>query len=256
MKEVSFLNGKSVLITRDKRDSVGFAQEIKKYGGIPTSIPMIGFQRCKLSKEEEKRLASLNVYDWIIFTSKKGVQFFFEFVDAPIRNHIAVIGDKTKDILSDYGYKPQFTPSKFVAECFVEEFIPLLHPDSKVLVVKGNLARNLIAEQMRKSGCTCDEIIVYDNKMPEQSESMLIHMLSHSPFDIITFTSSSTVHNFMSVVKKYQLDKQLSSATIACIGPIAAKTARQYGLQVDICAEVYTMEGLLHSLVHFNKKQI
>lgn len=247
------LQGKTVLITREERDSKQFAEHVINCGGNAVTIPLIDFQACEMTDEIKSKLASIAQYDWVVFTSKNGVAFFFQQFTEPLKQNIAVIGEKTTVALQKFGYQPQFIPTKFVAECFATEFIHTLQQGAKVLVVKGNLARTVIADQLREKGFLCDEIILYETVMPKESESKLRDTLLTTKCDIISFTSSSTVHHFMGVVNRYNLMKKIEQSKIACIGPIAKKTAEQYGLYVDISAEKYTMEGLMESiLVYFS----
>ncbi|MEH6941001.1 uroporphyrinogen-III synthase [Bacillus sp. JJ722] len=247
------LQGKTVLITREERDSKQFAEHVINCGGKAITIPLIDFQACIVTEEIKSKLASIEQYDWLVFTSKNGVDYFFQQFTHPLKQKIAVIGEKTTVALQKFGYGPQFSPTKFVAECFVTEFIPTLKQDAKVLVVKGNLARTVIADELREKGFVCDEIILYETVMPKESESKLRDALLTQKCDIISFTSSSTVQHFMGVVNRYNLMKRIEQSKIACIGPIAKKTAEQYGLHVDIIAEKYTVEGLMDSiLVYFS----
>lgn len=252
MRNDSFLTGKKVLLTREERDNKEFADLIIRAGGDPLLIPMIGFRPSHLDKVAIDKLANVTDYDWIIFTSKNGVEHFFrQIAETSLLPKIAVIGRKTEKVLRSYGHAQQFVPSQFVAECFVEEFIPLLHKESKVLIVKGNLARNIIAKRIQENGHICDEVILYENVMPEESEEKLCEAIKNEQIDVITFTSSSAVEHLMKVVEKYSLQSYLSLCVIACIGPIAKQTAQAYGLQVHICAEPYTIEGLVAGLMAY-----
>ncbi|MGM9923804.1 MAG: uroporphyrinogen-III synthase [Bacillus sp. (in: firmicutes)] len=248
MDPVSALQGKTVLITREESDGSRFAENIAKRGGIPITIPLIGFQTCPLPPEMERKLAAISQYDWIIFTSKNGVKYFFQRWKKPLMQRIAVIGEKTKIALESRGYEPQFVPTEYVAERFAAEFLPCLEPDARVLIVKGNLARSIIADAIKKQGFHCDEMVMYETILPEASESKLCDTLKKQKCDIISFTSSSTVRHFMQIVEKHHLQECIAGSKIACIGPIAKKTAERLGLYVHICAEKYTMEGLVRSM--------
>ncbi|MGM9926575.1 MAG: uroporphyrinogen-III synthase [Bacillus sp. (in: firmicutes)] len=251
MEGHTFLRGKKVLITRPERDSRSFADSIARYGGKPVAIPLIGFQACDLTAADRQLLRTINEFDWLVFTSKNGVEYFFQQYKEKKLPHIAVIGTKTMEALEKHGYKPSFVPSQFVAETFVEEFIPFIEEKASVLVVKGNLARSLIKERLEVSGRRCQEIILYENQLPIESEARLQQALQTKQIDVVTFSSSSTVHHFMQVVKAHHLQKHIEHLTYACIGPVAKKTAEQYGLSVDICAEPFTMDGLLQGLIAF-----
>ncbi|MFS0780720.1 uroporphyrinogen-III synthase [Bacillus sp. 1P06AnD] len=235
-----------MLVTRSENDAPAFSQQIALRGGIPVSVPLIGFRPAALDASEMNKLSNLKQYDWLIFTSQKGVEYFSKLVPNNNLPQIAAIGEKTESSLRLHGMEPAFIPSQFVAERFAEEFPEQLDNHSNILIVKGNLARDMIAKKLEEEGHLCDEIVIYENSLPSSSEKRLKNLLEKGTIDIVTFTSSSTVRHFMEVVNKNQL--QLGRMVYACIGPIAAKTAGSYGLPVAVIAEPYTSEGLLSML--------
>lgn len=245
------LQGKTILVTREEHDGTHFAERIKQYGGEAITIPLIEFQACEVTEEDKQFVQALTPNDWIVFTSKNGVNFFLEQWQDPIQARIAVIGEKTEQAIQKHHYSIAFSPTKYVAEVFIKEFIPILKRGEKILVVKGNLAREIIAKELRNQDYQCDEIIMYETSMPEESEQQLREALLAKKCDMISFTSSSTVRHFMNVVRKYDLLDSLSSVTFACIGPIAKKTAEKYGLHVDIMPSTYTIDGLLDSIITY-----
>ena len=251
MSQHSFLKGKKVLITRGEGESGAFASSIRCNGGIPITLPLICFQACDLTDAEKRMISLVHTYDWLIFTSKNGVNYFFQQYKEQSLPKIAVIGKQTEEQLKQYGHSSDFIPSEFVAETFVQEFISLLRKEERVLVIKGNLARTVIRDRIREFGCICDEVVLYKNEMPQESEEKLHQLLLTEEVQLVTFTSSSTVQHFMRAVKRYQLYEKINKLTFACIGPIAKKTAEEYGLSVAICAEIYTMEGLLQAIMNF-----
>ena len=248
----AFLKGKKVLVTRAEKECVEFSALLAGQGAEPVTIPLIGFKGKELSDEDKRKIQSASEYDWVIFTSKNGVRFFFQQAGEGARlPDIASIGDKTTESIKKRGHQPQFVPGEFVAEAFVEEFLPRLQAGSDILLVKGNLARDLIAATLRNHGHRCDEVILYETVLPEGSSDRLKEALESEKLDIITFASSSAVHHFMKTVHEYNLEKKLNRCLFACIGPVAKKTAEAYGLQVPVCGNPYTMEGLFHSLTEY-----
>lgn len=258
MKDSGFLQGKNVLVTRGRQQAAELSQLIKQYGGSPIEIPLLSFLPSNNKNYIQPYLDKLEQYDWIIFTSKNGVDFFFYWLQVfglePRMPKIAVIGEKTKQALLNKGLQAEFIPSSYVAEVFVDELIPLLNETSRVLLPKGNLARNIICNRIITSGAHCDEIIIYENKMPEQSEKLLVDTLIKRKVDVATFTSSSTVENFMKVVKKHGLAGYVNDLTVACIGPIAKNTAEKLGLTVDVCPDEYTAKAMIKSLNQFERR--
>ena len=121
------LQNKTVMIPRGKAHSKSFSDLVERAGGIPVEIPLIAFKPVAASENLYAAIDHLHTYDWIIFTSNVTVETFFSFnikeADLP---KIAVIGEKTKQVLESKGLYVDFTPGHYVAEDFVEEFKPLI----------------------------------------------------------------------------------------------------------------------------------
>ncbi|WP_163101762.1 uroporphyrinogen-III synthase [Peribacillus alkalitolerans] len=261
MDEHGFLHHKHVLITRGSNQSSEMSSMIKQHGGIPYVIPLLSFQKSESNQDKISAvLQRLPNFDWLVLTSKNGVDFLFEWLDClniqPKLPKIAVIGAKTLFYLQTKGHEADFVPTSYVAEVFVEEFITILQSNEQVLIAKGNLARDVIATGIRESGYLCEEIIIYDNVIPEGSEKALKDCLSENKIDIITFTSSSSVDHFMKIVKRYQLQEYILDSAIACIGPIAKARADKHGLIVEICPEVYTIDGMIEAMKNYYSNNI
>ena len=97
-------------------------------------------------------------------------------------------------------------------------------------------------------GAVVDVVPAYQPLLPSPSTSALEKRLKEGSIDVITFTSSSTVKNFLTLMG----DKsEIKKAKIACIGPITAKTAQDAGLNVDIMPEQYTVSSLLDAIEIF-----
>ncbi|AZV44607.1 uroporphyrinogen-III synthase [Peribacillus asahii] len=246
-----------ILITRGQGQVAHFKAMIEQYGGTPITVPLLDFRLPDSHEAIKATLSHLSDYDWLVLTSQNGVRFFFELAGEYAKSQslpkIAVIGTKTAEALQHYGYHADFIPNEFVAEGFVAEFIPQLSPRSRVLVAKGNLARTIISGAIEEIGAACDELDVYETVLPEASKQKLVEVITTEEVEVITFTSSSTVHHFMQIVAQYELHRYLESLIIACIGPIAKKTALHYGLEVDICPNVYTTEAMIQDLVAYTK---
>ncbi|KWW15918.1 MULTISPECIES: uroporphyrinogen-III synthase [Peribacillus] len=246
-----------VLITRGKGQADGLKASIEENGGTPLLVPLLEFTLPDRLEEVRQCLAAIHTYDWIILTSQNGVDYFFQLLGKRPRTlpKIAVIGSKTEVALKRYGYEADFVPSEFVAEGFVSEFITILEPGTRVLLAKGNLARSVIAEAINEGGASCDEVIIYRTVLPASSEQELVHLIKNHAIDIITFTSSSTVNHFLQIMESHELGTYIDRIVIACIGPIAAKTAVKHGLSVDVCPDVYTTDAMVADIIHFIMKR-
>jgi uroporphyrinogen III methyltransferase/synthase len=67
--------------------------------------------------------------------------------------------------------------------------------------------------------------------------------LTHDGADLITFTSSSTVENFLALGLPWPKGMQVAS-----IGPVTSKTVRDHGLKVDIEARRHDIDGLVDAI--------
>jgi uroporphyrinogen-III synthase len=253
MISTSSLQGKKILIPRGKNSSKSFSDIVKRYGGIPVEIPLLDFRPVENNEELQPILDGLGQYDWLILTSKVAVDSFFSFfhdkkLELP---KIAVIGNKTAQSLVKIGIQVEFVPKTFVAERFVEEFLPLVHMGDKILIPKGNLARDYIADSLREKGASVDEIIIYETFFPEDSKEKLRKSIQEHELDIIPFTSPSTAEHFMSIVNEYSLHDHLLGCIVACIGPVARERAEKLGLKVDVTPDVYTVQDMVLAIISY-----
>jgi uroporphyrinogen-III synthase len=250
------LHKKQVLIPRGEKQAKYFSQLVEKLGGVPVAIPLIAFRPVAASEELASTLKQLDTYDWIIFTSNVTVETFFSFYKErhPFPK-VAVIGSKTREALEHFGIQADFTPDEYVAEGFVREFAPFVMEGMRVLIPKGNLAREYISSSLRKQGAVVDELVIYETYMPEESGHTLAELLNRSSLDILAFTSPSTIDHFMESVHSYGLENKIGDSIVACIGPVSKRKAEQHGLCVHACPDKYTVEDMMESVIEYINRQ-
>lgn len=154
---------------------------------------------------------------------------------------------KTRLELENRGYQVDFVPTSFVAEVFAEEFVKRISGNECILFPKGNLARDVIPVALREIGISLDELIVYGTKANVEKRQELIAVLEAGEVDVITFTSPSTVTNFVRLLDGTNWREWTKKCTIACIGPITEKEASLYFPHV-IMPKEYTVEALLQCI--------
>ncbi|TYR76857.1 uroporphyrinogen-III synthase [Rossellomorea vietnamensis] len=250
------LRGSGILVTREAKNAEGMADTIKKYGGIPHIVPLISFRPYK-DDIESTYLEKLKSYEWIFFTSKNGVHFFFE----KLKKHrltlngsgtkFAAVGEKTCKALNSYGIQADFVPKFYSAADFSEEFLEKVTETGPILLSKGNLARDTIAVRLRGTGITIDEWVTYETFFPKDHEKNLITLLENRELAAITFTSPSTVRSFMKIVRENHLEYSLDGLITACIGPVTKEAADQNGLAVQVVPIKYTVEEMIEELAGY-----
>jgi uroporphyrinogen-III synthase len=159
---------------------------------------------------------------------------------------IAAIGPATKKAIEKHGLKVNVVPEEYVAESVVEELRNEV-AGKRVLLARARVARDVIPRELRKLGAKVDVVEAYETVIPQSSRTRLRAMLKdprRHPH-AITFTSSSTVRNFIALLGKKPL---LDGIRLASIGPVTSATLRDLGLPVDVEASEYTIPGLIKAL--------
>jgi len=249
------LKGKRILITRPIDGAEEMANYIKREGGEPVIIPTIELKRIR-SPEIEKTIKNLKKYDWLIFTSANGVDLFFEIllekkIDLRKLSHlkIGVIGEKTAESLKKKGIFPDLLPKKFVAESIVEEFKKIQIKGKKILLPRAEVAREVLPEQLKSMGAKVHILPIYRTVKPRGLKKK-IHGELKKGVDMVVFTSSSTVKNFMEIrgIKKFL------NLPVAVIGPVTAETLMKYGLKPTVMPKKYTTKSLVKEITKFFSK--
>jgi uroporphyrinogen III methyltransferase/synthase len=162
---------------------------------------------------------------------------------------LAAIGPATAARLVDCGLRADYMPGEYVAEAVAAGLEDV--GDQRVLLPRADIARPALADLLRQKGAEVVDVAAYRTLRPEVDAGELHHLLAR--ITVATFTSSSTVRNLASMVRDAGLEfpDALAQATVACIGPITAATAREFGLQVDLVAGEYTIGGLVEALLGY-----
>lgn len=248
------LFGQRVLVTRTRQQASALSTQLRSLGAEANELPTIQIAPPENWESLDVTLADLATYDAIVFTSVNGVRFFWERLrhaghDARALSglHLSAIGPATAGELERHGLCADFVPDTYVAEAIVAG-LGDVH-GRRFLLPRADIARPALADLLRQGGGEVDEVATYRTLRPETDDDELRTLLREST--IATFTSSSTVRNLATLAHKAGLDlvQALGHATIACIGPITAATAREVGLPVHVVATEYTIDGLVDALV-------
>ncbi len=255
------LEGLDVLITRGKLQSEEMKKKVENMGGNPHVIPLLDYRYCHDSNEDVY-LNKLHTYDWVIFSSQNAVKFYFDFLTregiSPLSldQKYGVVGTKTKKTLEAYGMKASFVPNVFTGQNLARELIRFDSKPQNALFPIGNLAKNDASIHLQNNGWNCQSWVIYETYFPEKSRSLLTKLLLNQKVDIFTFTSSSAVDYFMDVVTENHLESQITGKVIATIGPVAKRTAENYGLTVQVCPKIFTVEKMMEELLtYFSRRK-
>ena len=254
------LFGKGVVITRPQRQADDLARLLTDQGASSLAFPTISIKPPSDWSELDRAIGQLESYQWLIFTSANGVHFFFERLREKGRDirdlkgiKICCIGPATARQIEARGIRVDLVPDKFIAEGILKSFASMNLSGQRILIPRACRARDILPENLKKQGAIVDVATTYQTINSGRKKEELVEWINAGEVDVVTFTSSSTVTNFVEIMgADYALPPHIK---IACIGPVTAATAKKAGFQINISQEEYTMEGLVQSLInHFDKK--
>jgi uroporphyrinogen III methyltransferase/synthase len=255
------LIGKRILITRAREQSGEFVAGLKKMSAEVIEFPTIEIVPPSSWKTLDRAIAQLKSYDWILFTSVNGVNFFFQRLRERAKDRrslsgskICAIGPATAEQLKKMRVHVDYIPEEFIAESILRGFEKMEVRGKRILLARAKKARDILPEGLRGMGAEVDIAEAYRTVIPGGGAKRLKQLLETGKIDMITFTSSSTVSHFIDLLKKVGLKKLLQGVAIACIGPITAQTAMEYGMKVEIQPKEHTIPGLTKAIVEYFAK--
>lgn len=257
------LFGKTLVVTRTREQASELVDQLSALGAECLEFPTIRIVPPSDWSGLDQALRRLEEVNWIFFTSPNGVRFFFdrlEHLQLDLRIlkgiKIGVIGPATAQALKEFHLRPDLIPEKYQAEHLLEALshLPLSH--QKILIPRAEQARETLPEGLRQMGAEVSVVSAYQTLPAQEGKDPLVERLTRGQVDCLTFTSSSTVINFLSLFSRQEILSLLKKVDLACIGPITAQTARDNGLKVPILAEEYTIPGLVAAIEKFYRSKL
>ena len=248
------LFGKRIVVTRTRKQASGLSSQLRALGADVIQLPTIRIEPPSDLREFAELVQDAHSYDWIVFTSPNGVDSFFEmffklYDDAREIGaaKIAAIGPATAQRVKDFRLHVDLQPEEFVAEAVVKEFEKTGGVENlRILIARAEKARDLLPKRLGGMGAIVDEAFAYQT-VPETRDVTGAHRrFSTEGADLITFTSSSTVENFLDLKLPWP-----AGMKVASIGPITSATLRERGLSVDVEAKRHDVVGLIEAIRKF-----
>ncbi|MGB6676028.1 MAG: uroporphyrinogen-III synthase [Terriglobales bacterium] len=258
------LSGLRIVVGRARHQASDLSSGLRKLGADVAEIPFIEIRKPRSYKPLDSALKNLKDYDWLILTSVNGVEALWERLHK-LRltkrrlKHLKVtaIGPATKKAIEKRGVKVNVVPEEYVAESVVESLRDQV-AGKRVLLARARVARDVIPRELRKLDAAVDVVEAYETVIPQSSRARLRVILKDAKRrpHVITFTSSSTVRNFVALLGKNMLrprprprkSSAIDDVRFASIGPVTSSTLRELGLPVDIEAKEYTIPGLIKAI--------
>jgi uroporphyrinogen-III synthase len=251
------LSGRRIIVTRTRDQASELTARLSFLGAEVVEIPVI-----RISREVSKQtladvLLELGGYDWLVFTSANGVHHFFgEFFALfdDIRSlglvRIACVGDSTSKAVADLRLKVECQPKKATAEALAAELIATGSMDSaKVLVITGNLNREVLVKKLEEARAMVDCLQVYKTEAVDLSLNPEAADFRRLGADAVLFASSSSARCFVEQGDALKLDKDARKPLLGSIGAQTSEAMREAGLKVDFEARTPGIDTLVEALV-------
>lgn len=249
-----FLANKLIVITRPQEDSVVFKKELEKYGARVYPFPTITIMDNTIDPIVQNACKKLPSYDWIIFTSTKGVEFFMEalhkmnIASTTIKSkQIAVVGPQTAKKVQSYGLPVPFIPTLYTTEQIAKELDNV--QGKNILLARSHLGSKQLVHELENKGGRVTDIPIYKTDYIKKIDSLFTALVRTDKISYITFTSPSTVTGFIERVKKTEVADKVYAIPVISIGPVTTKAAEKYGFRNIITADTYTTNGMIKKLL-------
>jgi uroporphyrinogen III methyltransferase/synthase len=250
------LAGRSVIVTRTREQAAELVEPLEELGAEVLSLPVIAIVEPDDWGQVDIAIAHLSDYDWLVLTSTNGVDRFL----ARVREHgldpaerlassgvnVAAVGSATAARLQSAGVAVDLVPRGFHAEGLVDAFrdSDACH-GRRVLIPRALDAREVLPESLRELGCEVDVVPVY-RTVPADPDAVVLDRIRKGTVDAVTFTSGSTVRNFIALLDKVGLDaaRHMQRLVVASIGPVTTEALKRRGFEPDVEAIESTMTAL------------
>ncbi|HEY5593716.1 MAG TPA: uroporphyrinogen-III C-methyltransferase [Nitrospiria bacterium] len=253
------LFGKRILVTRARDQAVEFTDLLKLYGADPVEFPTIEVVPPESWEALDGAIRKIEEYDWLIFTSANGVLYFLERLKAGGKDiralkgvKLCAIGPRTAQEIERMGVRVDLMPTEYIAEALIDQMGRQELSGRRVLIPRAAVARDVLPEALTRMGARVDVVAAYRTIRPTRDLEWVKNLLQGRQISVITFTSSSTVRNFVEMFGPDEVQKLLNGVVVACIGPITSKTVEEYGMTVHVLPKDSTIPSLAQAIVdHF-----
>ncbi len=201
-----------------------------KHLGIIVHRPLIKSVPLDDYTQADRVLKRLNAFDWIVFTSTNGVNFFFQRLNAISLDTRAVgptkvsaIGKTTAEKLKTFGVLADMQPKLESSIGLLEEFQKVSVKDKRILLVRPKVGSSMLLDGLADVGAIVETVVAYRNVDMEPEET------DFSFIDQILFTSGSTIRAFL---KRY--GSVPAGIKVYCLGQPTLTEAKKHSMQAEL----------------------
>lgn len=257
------LEGRTVIVTRAASQAAELTTRLESFGAKVIVCPTIEIREPDSYERLDEALDHLYGYDWLVFTSTNGVEFFHKrLVDRGLKVEnldeirVCAIGQRTAEKLHDLHVHVDVVPSQSTAEGVFSALSEFVGGEDQlrgrnILLPRAAVGREVLPDALQKAGARVDVVTTYQTVVPENLDRGKLAAMLTGSGDCIAFTSPSTIKNLAKLFDTHDLGKTLPGVVVACIGSVTAATAVEYGLHVDIEPEQTTTADLAQAIADY-----
>ncbi len=259
------LAGRSVVVTRTAEQARELAEPLRALGAEVVACPVIAIVDPPEPERVGEAIARLGEYDWVVLTSTNAVERFLGheafagdpaalISDAGVK--VAAVGRPTAARIESFGVAVDLVPDDYRAEGLVEAFLGMGAGEGwRLLVPRALKAREVLRNELVPRGVTVDVVPVY-RTVPATPDPRISARLAEGGFDVVTFTSPSTVRNFIAMLDGAGVDsgEVMRGVVRASIGPVTTAALDAAGFGATVEADPSTMPVLVTAIAaHFSE---
>lgn len=247
------LFGRRVLVTRSRTQAGTLSALLSGYGAEAVELPTIAVEPLRDTSVLDAALAELGSFGWVVFTSTNAVDAVFERLAAAGRDtrafasaRVAAIGPATAKALAARGIIADLMPAAYTTRSVASSFGSLDVRGARILLPRADIAPSTLPDGLRELGAEVTEVDAYHTAAPADAATVARETLASGTIDAVTFTSSSTVRNLVSMLGGAEL---INGCRVVTIGPVTSRTATGLGVRVDREAAEHTVPGVANAVL-------
>lgn len=242
--------GQTVMVTRPVRQAASLQTKLTALGATTLVQPAIEIEAVDDYSAVDAAIENLDSYDWLVFSSANGVQYFLDRIMATGRDlrqlascRLATIGPATAAALAEYHLQADLQPAEYRAEALAEQLSPQA-AGKRMLLIRASRGREVLAETLSAAGAEIDQVVVYESRDTEKPQADVAEALAAGQIDWVTVTSSAIARSLVNL-----FGDALQQTKLAAISPLTAGVLEEAGYPATVVAKEYTTEGLLQSIL-------
>lgn len=255
------LQGKRVILTQSTEQCEKLEKMLNLEQAVTIKIPTIDFKLVNHLDQIDRALDNLEQYDLLVLTSQNSFEFLYKLIKQrniviPEKLKIAAVGDETKQVIEDAGFKVSYVPdNQKTSDQLADYLIQKVHlTRKKVLFPKSSLSNSKLPDKLRQAGAWVDDIVLYETSTNSESRNVFNAVMGY-PVDWILFSSPSAVRSFFSFASYEEVQSWIFDLGIkvGSIGSTTTKELIEMHIPVAIQAPRPSSKVLIQSIKEFEE---